>query len=86
MIKDIKREIIILSQNINDKLKEKYEMEFTNVKFIHSDLFHDRFIILDREILYTCGSSFKDMGKKCFIISKLNSKEILEGIIKQIFN
>ena len=28
-------------------------------------------IIIDNKILYHCGASFKDLGKKCFAINKL---------------
>ena len=49
-------------------------MQYHNVTFINDDSFHDRFIILDRYVLYICGSSFKDLGKKCLGISELKDK------------
>ena len=84
MLKDIDRKFIIVSKNINKKLKEKYEKQYHNVTFIEDDSFHDRFIILDRYILYFCGSSFKDIGKKCFAISELKDKIGLETMLKKI--
>ena len=39
--------------------------------------FHDRFIILDNKELYHCGASLKDLGKKCFAISKIEDKDYL---------
>ena len=47
--------------------KRKYLSQYKNVRFIYDDSFHDRFIKIDNEILYHCGSSFKDLGKKCFV-------------------
>ena len=85
-LKNIKRKIIIVSQNIDEVLIKKYESQYSNIKFIKSDLFHDRFIMVDKKELYTCGTSLKDLGKKCFIISRLNSKEILDGIVLRIKN
>ncbi|MCM1370543.1 MAG: ORF6N domain-containing protein [Clostridium sp.] len=37
-----------------------------------------------KELLYHCGSSFKDLGKKCFGINLIDNKNILDGIIKMI--
>ena len=43
---------------------------------------HDRFIIIDKNILYHCGASFKDLGKKCFGINKIEDKEYLNKYMK----
>jgi len=72
---------ILVSKNIDDKLKEKYEKQYHNVKYIYNDSFHDRFIIVDKRRIYNCGSSFKDLGKKCFYIG-----EIDDGYIDDILN
>ena len=59
-------------------------MQYNNVKLIINDDFHDRFIIIDRKILYHCGASFKDLGKKCFEISKIDEIDILDNLLKKI--
>lgn len=84
IIKEVDRKFVIVSKNISEKLKEKYEEQYHNVTFINNDSFHDRFIILDRYVLYLCGSSFKDLGKKCFGISEFDDKEYLRRIIETI--
>ena len=38
-------------------------------------------IIIDNKILYHCRASFKDLGKKCFAINKIEDKEILCSIL-----
>ena len=81
ILKDINKDIIIVSKNIGNILKTKYEKQYKNVKFINNDSFHDRFIIIDRNTLYTCGASFKDLGKKCFSINRFADKEYLLRII-----
>ena len=86
ILKDIDKEIIIVSKNINSILKKKYESQYGNVTFINNDTFHDRFIILDRKILYSCGSSFKDLGKKCFAINEIPIKEYADNILNCLFN
>lgn len=47
---------------------------------------HDRFIIIDNKLLYVCGSSFKNIGKKCFFISEVDNKEYLNQIIMEVNN
>ena len=84
ILKDINRKIIIISKNIDVMLKKKYESQYSNVIFINNSSFHDRFIIVDRVKLYSCGASFKDLGKKCFSVSEFKDKECLIMILKNI--
>lgn len=84
ILKDINLKFIIVSKNVDSVLKEKYTKQYKNVEFIDNNSFHDRFIILDRSKLYTCGASFKDLGKKCFAISEFNDINYLEQIINTL--
>lgn len=84
ILKSVNKKIIIVSNNINNVLKSKYEHQYNNVTFINNNSFHDRFIIIDRKLLYSSGASFKDLGKKCFGIHKLNDLEYLNRILKTI--
>ena len=86
IIKDISIDIKIVSSNIDSTLKKKYESQYSNVTFINNNTFHDRFIILDREKLFSCGSSFKDLGKKCFAINLMEDKIILNELLNKILN
>ena len=81
MLKDIDRKITIISKNIDEVAKEKYEKQYKNVKFIHDETVHDRFIILDKYRLFVCGASFKDIGKKCFTINEINGWNILDELL-----
>ena len=75
---------IIETENIDEMLKNKYQRQYKNITFINNSSFHDRFIILDRIKLYSCGASFKDFGKKCFAINEFNNDEYLKRIIEII--
>lgn len=66
----IKVNIIIYTKEIDKETLEKYNKQYNNIKVKISNKYHDRFIILDYKSLYHCGASFKDLGKKCFCISK----------------
>ena len=84
MLRDINRNIVIVSKNIDEVLKKKYESQYNNVTFINNNSFHDRFIIIDRRRLYLCGASLKDLGKKCFGIHENNDIDYIKRIIKMI--
>ena len=84
ILKEINKKIIIVSSNIDTTLKKKYEKQYKNVEVINNKTFHDRFIIIDKKELYSCGSSFKDLGKKCFAINKIDSKEMTENLLNKL--
>lgn len=84
ILKEINKKIIIVSKNINEILKKKYESQYDNITFINNDSFHDRFIIIDKKKLYSCGASFKELGKRCFCIYENNNKEYLPRILEAI--
>ena len=51
----------------SDDYKEKYEKQYSNIEIINTNIFHDRFIIIDNKILYHSGASFKDLGSKTLL-------------------
>ena len=59
-------------------------MQYKNINLKISNEFHDRFIIIDKKILYHCGASFKDLGKNCFAISKIIDKPTLINLLKRL--
>ena len=75
------KKITIYTKNIDNNLINKYNSQYHNVKVLINNSFHDRFIIIDNKVLYHCGASFKDLGKKCFAINKIEDKEILCSIL-----
>ncbi|MBR1936617.1 MAG: ORF6N domain-containing protein [Bacilli bacterium] len=78
------RIIKIVTNKYNNQDYAKYKKQYDNVELIIDNSFHDRFIIVDRKTLYHCGASFKDLGNKCFEISKINDIDILNKILKKI--
>ena len=85
ILSKINKKVIIVSKNISEELIKKYESEYKNIEFKNIDIFHDRFIIIDKENLYSCGASFKDLGKKCFAINEMDSKETIDNLLNRIF-
>ena len=74
------RQVTIHTKNIDNNLIDKYKGQYNNVTIKVNKSFHDRFIIIDNNTLYHCGASFKDLGKKCFCISKIENTEMIKEI------
>ena len=84
IIRDINVKIKIYTENIDNISKEKYEKQYSNIEIINTNIFHDRFIIIDNRVLYHSGASFKDLGKKCFAITKIVEDNILEELLDKL--
>ena len=82
--KDIKVNIKIYTKNIDEVSKKKYMQEYSNIEIITTDIFHDRFIILDNKELYNLESSLKDIGKKCTSINRIEDSTILKELISRL--
>ena len=82
MLSDIKVNIIIYTSN-NSYLNNTNVKE--NIEIIKSDLFHDRYLIID-DITYTMGTSFNSIGKKRFTITRLTdiTADMLTKGIKKV--
>ena len=79
-----KKKVKIIINKYNNQDYEKYRIQYKNVDLIINNTFHDRFIIIDNKVLYHSGASFKDLGKKCFEISRIEEDEILMEILKML--
>ncbi len=84
IIKDINIKVKIYTENIDNISKEKYEKQYNNLEIINTNIFHDRFIIIDNRVLYHSGASFKDLGKKCFAITKMEDDNILKELLNKL--
>ena len=78
--------VIITSEKSNiQKIDiQKFNKEYSTLEVMRTTKFHDRFIIIDNKELYHIGASLKDLGKKCFAISKIEDREYLMKISKLI--
>ena len=85
-LRNINRKIVVISSNIDKTLTKKYLKQYNNIKFINNESYHDRFIIIDRKIVFHCGASFKDLGKNCFAINEIENKiengKLINDVIK----
>lgn len=68
--------------NLNKLDINKFNKQYPSLKISHTNKFHDRFIVIDNKKLYHSGASLKDLGKKCFAISKIDDMEYVEKMSK----
>jgi len=56
----------------------------------NNNRFHDRYIVIDyntkSELIYHCGASSKDAGKRITTITKIEEKELYKSLIDEILN
>ena len=84
ILKEIKINIKVVTKNIDEISYKKHKKQYENIEMINNDKFHDRFIIIDKKILYHSGASFKDIGKKCFGINRIEDIDYLTNILLKI--
>lgn len=71
--------VLILTQKITRQLQldiEKQNEQYAPVEVKVFNKSHDRFLIIDSKEIYHIGASLKDLGKKWFAFSKLDSKTV----------
>ena len=54
----------------------KFNAQYPTLSLRFRENFHDRFLVVDDRDLYLIGASLKDLGKKCFGFTKMDSAEI----------
>lgn len=86
--------ISLYTKEISRKLKldfEKFIQQYPNANLKTFSKSHDRFLILDKSILYHFGASLKDLGKKWFAFSRMDDftdlilNELKRGEMKNEF-
>ena len=61
-----------------------FEQQYGDINVINQSSFHDRFLILDTHECYSLGTSLNYAGKKTFVVSKIEDKEIIEHILERV--
>jgi hypothetical protein len=63
---------------------EKHNAQYPAISIHRTQHIHDRFLIIDEKELYHIGASIKDLGKKWFAFSRMDSLtgEVLRRVAK----
>ena len=59
---------------------ERHNRQYPPIDVREVPAVHDRFLLLDGTRLYTFGASFKDLGKKLFCFSLMESEAVVEAV------
>lgn len=65
---------------------EKYNMQYNNLNIIYDDTFHDRYLIIDKSVIYHLGTSINHIGSKTFSINKLEDSVVIESLLNKLKN
>ena len=58
-----------------------FNLQYNGLEIKYTNVFHDRFLILDNKICYHIGASVKDAGKKCFAISLMEDVQMVQDLM-----
>jgi hypothetical protein len=78
-------QVTLYTSNISKQLKldlKKYNTQYAPIEVKRLDVSHDRFLIIDDEVIYHIGASLKDLGKKWFAFSKMDAESF--GILERL--
>jgi phage regulator Rha-like protein len=84
--KDPGVKVHLLCKNLNNQVLldiQKAKAQYGNFEAITFSQSHDRFLIIDKKEVYHLGASLKDLGKRWFAFSKLDTKSV-EGIMNEL--
>lgn len=70
--------------NLSAKDITKFNAQYPKLSVKTTKGFHDRFLILDKTEVYHIGASIKDAGKKSFGITKIEDKDLINGIVNKV--
>ena len=62
----------------------KFNAQYPTITLNYTDVFHDRFLIIDSSLGYSIGSSVKDAGKRCFAVTQINEKWMVKMILERL--
>jgi len=63
---------------------QRHNAQYSPIAVREITSIHDRFLLIDGKRLYTFGASFKDLGKKLFCFSLIESTEVIELIMRDL--
>ena len=87
IIKSLSIKVTIITKENNLLTKqdiEKYNKQYHNLTVKYNNTFHDRYFILDSEVVYHCGSSINRIGYKTFSITLISDSDICKSLINKV--
>lgn len=63
---------------------KNFNSQYPSLTVKKTNVFHDRFLVLDDTEVYHIGASIKDAGKKCFGLTLIQDQEMIADFIKRL--
>ena len=87
IIRRLNVDVLIITKQNNLLTKqdiERYNKQYNNLTVKYDNTFHDKYFILDDNIVYHCGASINRIGYKTFSITKINDDEVCKSLINKL--
>ena len=87
MIKRLNISVLLITKSnslLTNQDIERHNKRYHNLTIKYDNTFHDRYFILDNEVLYHCGASINRIGYKTFSINLIDDESIRKMLIDKI--
>ena len=87
IVKRLNVEVVIITKKNNLLTKQdlfKYNKQYHNLSICYSDKFHDRYFVIDNEIVYHCGTSINRIGYRTFSINLVSDADVANMLIDKV--
>lgn len=72
------------SAQLTNRDAANFNAQYPTLTVKKTQVFHDRFIVLDGKTVYHIGASIKDAGKKCFGISLIDDPGVVTDLLNRL--
>lgn len=89
MVRRLKVEVLLITKEnslISKSDIDKYNKQYDNLKIKYDHTFHDRYLIIDKKIVYHLGASINHAGSKTFSVNKIEEDVVINSLITKINN
>ena len=86
MIRRLKINVMIITKSkssINQVDLAKYNKQYNNLMVFYDNTFHDRYLIVDKEVVYHLGASVNHAGSKTFSINQIEEDDIIKLLVQK---
>lgn len=77
--------INILTKKVSPALREKalaFNKQYGGLSIRTSDIFHDRFLLIDSTEFYHLGASIKNLGRRSFMFSRIEEPIVIHALLQ----
>jgi hypothetical protein len=83
---DIKVVLITTDKCLKKDDIDYYNKQYHNLRIVYNNSCHDRFFIIDKNVVFHCGASFNGIGKKTFAINQFIDEKLKKVIVDRVNN